>query len=119
VELILFLLIFLIALSWIFIQYYFDNSHEVFSISAVKNLHLVEEVKNLEKTSQTFVKTTMSTMDFEQAKKDITYLILKPKQISGQFDWSDIWRQTKQEYRMIYTLVLSKSSFIPPLLWTT
>jgi hypothetical protein len=77
----------LIAISWIFIQYYFDNSQEVFSVSAVKNLHLVEGVKSLEKTSQTFVEKTMSTMDFEQAKKGLTYLVLKPKQISEQFDW--------------------------------
>lgn len=115
----MFLLIFLVALSWIFIQYYFDNSREVFNLNTVKNLRLVEEVKNLEKTSTTFVKTTMSTLDFEQAKQHINYLILKPKQISSQFDWADIWRQTKQEYHMIYTLILSKTSFVPLLLWTT
>jgi hypothetical protein len=61
----------------------------------------------------------MSTLDFDQAKKNITYLVLKPKQISQQFDWGDIWKKTKQEYRMIYALVFSQKSFIPILLWTT
>jgi len=119
VQLILFLLIFLIAVSWVFIQYYFDNSHEIFSINTVKNLNLVEEVKTIEQTSKTYLKTTMTTLDFEHAKKDIQYLILKPKQISQQFDWGDIWQKTKQEYRMIYKLVFRKTSFIPILLWTT
>jgi hypothetical protein len=119
VQFILFLLIFLIVLSWIFIQYYFDNSHEVFSVNTVKNLHLVEEVKSLEVTGKTYVKTTMSTLDFEQAKKWIQYLVLKPKQISEQFDWGDIAQKTKTEYRMIYRLVFSKVSFVPILLWTT
>ncbi len=56
-------------------------------MNAVKNLNLIEEVKALEQTSQTYVKTKISTLDFEQAKKDITYLVLKPKQLSEQFDW--------------------------------
>jgi hypothetical protein len=66
---ILFLLIFLIALSWIFIQYYFDNSQEVFDLNKVKNLHILEEVKDLEKTSQTYIQKNISTLDFEQAKQ--------------------------------------------------
>jgi hypothetical protein len=108
-----------VGVSSVFIQYYFDNSHEVFSVNTVKSLNLLEEVKSLEKTSQTYVKTKMSTLDFDQAKKNITYLVLKPKQISQQFDWGDIWKKTKQEYRMIYALVFSQKSFIPILLWTT
>ena len=46
-------------------------------------------------------------------------MIFKPKQIVAQFDWGDIWMKTKLEYKMIYTLVLSKHSFVPILLWTT
>gem|GEM_PF-2738380 len=76
-------------------------------------------MKTIEQTSKTYLKTTMTTLDFEHAKKDIQYLILKPKQISQQFDWGDIWQKTKQEYRMIYKLVFRKTSFIPILLWTT
>lgn len=119
VQFILFLLIFLIAISWVFIHYYFDNSEEVFSVNTIKNLNILEEVKNLEKSSTTYVKTTISTLDFEQAKKSLQYIILKPKQISQQFDWGDIYEKTKQEYRMMYTLVFSKTSFVPMLLWTT
>lgn len=119
VQFILFLLLFLIVLSWIFIQYYFDNSHEVFNINTVKDLHILEEVKNIKENSQSYAKTTISTIDFEKAKKGFEYIILKPKQISEQFDWSEIWQKTKQEYRMIYVLVFSKVSFVPLLLWTT
>lgn len=109
----------MIAISWTFIQYYFDNSHEVFDANTVKNLNIVEEVKTLEQTSKNFVKTSVSTLDFEQAKKGFQYLIMKPKQISHQFDWVDIWHKTTKEYLMIYALVFSKTSFVPILLWTT
>lgn len=119
VQLILFLLIFLIVVSWIFIQYYFDNSHEVFDLNTVKNLHIVEEAKGLENLSQAYIEKNISTLDFETIKHWAQYLIFKPKQIAEQFDWGDIWQKTLQEYRMIYTLVLSKHSFIPILLWTT
>lgn len=119
VQMILFLLIFLIALSWIFIQYYFDNSQEVFDLNKVKNLHILEEVKDLEKTSQTYIQKNISTLDFEQAKQWAQYLILRPKELAAQVDWSDMWQKIKQEYRMIYMLVLSKHSFVPMLLWTT
>ncbi len=119
VQFILFLLLFLIVLSWIFIQYYFDNSHEVFNVNTVRDLHILEEVKNIKENSQSYVKTTISTIDFEKAKQGWEYIVLKPKQISEQFDWWEIWQKTKQEYRMMYTLVFSKVSFVPLLLWTT
>lgn len=119
VQLILFVLIFLIALSWIFIQYYFDNSSEVFDLNTVKNLHVVEEIKGIEKKSQTYITKNISTLDFQQARKGMQYVVLKPKQILWQFDWWDIWQKTRQEYRMIYVLVFSTVSFVPVLLWTT
>lgn len=67
-QLILFVLIFLIICVWVFIQNYFDNSHEVFELGAVKNLHIIEKTKTLEKSTVSYVKNTVSTMDFEKLK---------------------------------------------------
>jgi hypothetical protein len=51
VQLILFVLIFLIICAWVFIQNYFDNDHEVFNLWTVKNLNIVEKTKNLEQNT--------------------------------------------------------------------
>ncbi len=119
VQLILFLLIFLIILSWIFIYFYFDNSREVFNLNTVKNLHIIENAKTFEKTSEQYIHKSISTIDFEKAKHGIQYVILKPKEIVKRFDWGDILEKTKQEYRMIYKLLLNQKSFVPILLWAT
>jgi hypothetical protein len=67
-QLILFVLIFLIVCVSVFIQNYFDNSHEVFNLGAVKNLHIIEKTKTLEKNTASYFKNTVSTMDFEKLK---------------------------------------------------
>ncbi len=67
-QLILFVLIFLIICVWVFIQNYFDNTHETFNLGAVKNLHLIEKTKNIEQETESYVKKTISTGDFEKIK---------------------------------------------------
>ncbi len=88
-------------------------------MNTVKNLHILEEVKNFKENSQKYIKTPISTLDFEQVKEGLEYVVLKPKQVSEQFDWVEIWHKTQQEYRMIYALIFSKTSLVPMLLWTT
>ncbi len=80
-QLILFVLIFLVICVWMFIQSYFDNSHEVFDLGAVKNLHIVEKTKTLEKNTVSYVKNTVSTMDFQKLKGGMDYIIMKPKEL--------------------------------------
>ena len=67
-QLILFVLIFLIVCVGLFIQNYFDNSHEVFNLGAVKNLHIVEKTKNIEENTASYLKNTVSTIDFQKLK---------------------------------------------------
>ena len=118
-QLILFVLIFLIICVWVFIQNYFDNTHETFNLSSVKNLHLIEKTKNLEEETASYVKKTISTGDFGKIKGDMNYIIMRPKQISGELDWGDIIKKTKVEFASIYKLIFEKDTFIPLLLWTT
>jgi len=117
--LILFCLIFFVILAWIFIYFYFDNSHEVFNLNTVKNLHIVEDAKTFGKTSEQYIQKNISTIDFEKAKHGIEYVILKPKEVVERFDWGDIFQKTKLEYKMIYRLLLNHKSFVPILLWST
>lgn len=51
IQLILFVLIFLIICAWVFIENYFDNAHEVFNINTVKSLNIVEKTKDIEKNT--------------------------------------------------------------------
>jgi hypothetical protein len=118
-QLILFVLIFLIVCVGIFIQNYFDNSHEVFNLGAVKNLHIVEKTKNIEENTASYLKNTVSTMDFQKLKGSMDYIIMKPKEITQELDWGDIISKTKLEYKMLYKLVFEKVSFVPILLWST
>lgn len=119
VELVLLVLIFLIVCVWIFIQAYFDNSSEVFNMSAVKNLHIVDKAKEIEHSTGSYVKTTVTTGDFQKIKGDMSYIIMKPKEITKELDWDDIFQKTKLEYRMLYKLIFGKETLIPVLLWTT
>jgi MFS family permease len=118
-QLILFVLIFLIVCVSVFIQNYFDNSHEVFNLGAVKNLHIIEKTKTLEKNTASYFKNTVSTMDFEKLKWSMDYIVMKPKEITGEIDWWEIVNKTKVEYRMLYKLIIEKTSFVPILLWST
>lgn len=86
-QLILFVLIFLIICVGFFIQNYFDNSHEVFNLNAVKNLHIVEKTKSLEQNTASYLKNTVSTMDFQKLKGSMDYIIMKPKEITKELDW--------------------------------
>lgn len=86
-QLILFVLIFLIVCVGLFIQNYFDNSHEVFNLGAVKNLHIVEKTKNLEQNTASYLKNTVSTMDFQKLKGSMDYIIMKPKELTKELDW--------------------------------
>lgn len=118
-QLILFVLIFLIICVWVFIQNYFDNSHETFNVGAVKNLHLIEKTKALEATTATYIKTTVSTGDFQKIKGDMNYIIMKPKELTTELNWGDIIQKTKVEFGSIYKLIFGKETFVPMLLWTT
>lgn len=68
IELILFMLIFLVICVWVFIENYFDNSHEVFDLNAVKELHVIEKTKNLEQKTVNYIKNTVTTVDFQRIK---------------------------------------------------
>ncbi len=118
-QLILFVLIFLIICVWVFIQGYFDNSNEVFDLAAVKNLHLLEKTKTLEQKTAAYIKTTVSTLDFQKLKGSMDYVIMKPKEISQELNWSEIFQKTKIEYALLYRLVFEKMTFVPILLWST
>lgn len=118
-QLILFVLIFLIVCVGLFIQNYFDNSHEVFNLGAVKNLHIVEKTKSLEENTASYLKNTVSTMDFQKLKGSMDYIIMKPKEITQELDWGEIISKTKLEYKMLYKLVFEKVTFVPILLWST
>ena len=102
-----------------FIQNYFDNTHETFNLGAVKNLHLIDKTKNLEQETASYVKKTISTGDFEKIKGDMSYIIMKPKELSGELDWGEIIQKTKVEFKNIYKLIFEKTTFVPMLLWTT
>jgi len=118
-QLILFVLIFLIVCVWIFIQNYFDNSHEVFNLGTVKNLHIVEKTKNIEEKTASYLKNTISIGDFQKLKWSMDYIIMKPKELSQEIDWGDIINKTKFEYKMLYKLIFEKTTFVPILLWST
>ena len=113
------MLIFLVICVWVFIANYFDNSHEVFNLSAVKDLHLIEKTKNLEKVTENYVKTTVTTGDFQKMKGDMSYIIMKPKELTHELDWGEIIAKTKGEFSSIYKLIFVKDTFVPMLLWTT
>jgi len=68
VELILFVLIFLVICVRIYIKNYFDNSHEVFSLSTIKNLHITQKNANSAEQSTKYTKNTISTIDFQKIK---------------------------------------------------
>lgn len=118
-QLILFVLIFLILWVWVFIANYFDNDREVFHLSSVKNLHLIEKAKAIEHTTEVYVKSTITTGDFQKMKGDMNYIIMKPKELTDELDWGDIIIKTKQEFKSIYTLVFERNTYVPLLLWTT
>lgn len=118
-QLILFVLIFLIVCVSIFIQNYFDNAHEVFNLNTVKNLHIVEKTKNIEEKASSYLKNTVSTVDFQKLKGEMDYIIMKPKELGQELNWADIIEKTKLEYKMLYKLVFVKTTFVPVLLWST
>lgn len=68
IQLILFVLIFLVVCAWVFIENYFDNDQEVFNLSTVKNLNIVAKTKDLEKNTVSYFKETVSTLDFQKLK---------------------------------------------------
>lgn|GEM_PF-1478537 len=68
VELILFVLVFLVICVRIYIKNYFDNSHEVFSLSTIKNLHITQKNKDSTEHSTNYIKSTISTIDFQKIK---------------------------------------------------
>jgi hypothetical protein len=88
VQLVLFVLIFLVVCVWIFIQTYFDNSSELFDMNAVKNLKIVEKAKDITQVTEEYVKKTVSTSDFQKLKGEMEYIIMKPKQLSDEIDWA-------------------------------
>lgn len=118
VQLILFVLIFLVVCLWVFIMNYFDNSQEVFNLETVTHLHIVEKTKNLG-SKAAFLKNTVTTGDFEKLKGTMDYIIMKPKEVTKEIDWGDIFSKTKTEFVMIYRLIFEKTTFIPILLWST
>jgi MFS family permease len=119
VQLILFVLIFLIICAWVFIQNYFDNDHEVFNLNTVKNLNIVEKTKDIEKNTVSYLRETVSTLDFQKLKGSMDYIIMKPKEITKEIDWNEIIEKTKVEYRMLYKLIFVKTTLVPILLWST
>jgi hypothetical protein len=88
-------------------------------MNAVKNLHIVEKAKEIEHSTGAYVKTTVTTGDFQKFKGDMSYIIMKPKEITKEIDWDDILQKTKLEYRMLYKLIFGKETLVPVLLWTT
>jgi hypothetical protein len=68
IQLILFVLIFLVICAWVFIENYFDNDHEVFNLGTVKNLNIVAKTKDLEKNTVSYLKETVTTLDFQKLK---------------------------------------------------
>lgn len=68
IQLILFVLIFLVVCAWVFIYNYFDNSHETFTLNTVKSLNIVEKTKNIEQNTVSYFKNTVSTLDFQKLK---------------------------------------------------
>ncbi len=119
IELILFMLIFLVICVWVFIENYFDNSHEVFDLNAVKELHVIEKTKNLEQKTVNYIKNTVTTVDFQRIKWEMNYIIMRPKELSHELDWWEIIEKTKIEFKSIYRLIFEKDTFVPMLLWTT
>jgi Major Facilitator Superfamily len=119
VQLILFVLVFLIICAWVFIQNYFDNDHEVFQLNTVKNLNIVEKTKDIEKNTVSYFKDTITTLDFQKLKGSMDYIIMKPKEITKEINWNDIIEKTKIEYRMLYKLIFVKTTLVPILLWST
>ncbi len=119
IQLILFVLIFLIICAWVFIENYFDNAHEVFNINTVKSLNIVEKTKDIEKNTVSYFKNTVSTLDFQKLKGSMDYIIMKPKEITKDIDWNEIVEKTKIEYRMLYKLIFVKTTLVPILLWST
>ncbi len=118
-QLILFMLIFLVICAWVFIQNYFDNDHEVFNLNTVKNLNIVEKTKNIEQNTVHYFKNTVSTLDFQKVKWSMDYIIMKPKEITKEIDWGEILKKTKIEYKMLYKLIFVKTTLVPILLWST
>lgn len=47
----------------------------------MKNLHIIEKTKTLEKNTVSYVKNTVSTMDFQKLKGGMDYIIMKPKEL--------------------------------------
>lgn len=119
IQLILFVLIFLIICAWVFIHNYFDNDHEVFNLNTVKNLNILEKTKDIEKNTVSYLKNTVSTLDFQKLKGSMDYIIMKPKEITKEINWSEIIEKTKVEYRMLYRLIFVKTTLVPILLWST
>lgn len=119
IQLILFVLIFLIICAWVFIQNYFDNDHEVFDLNTVKNLNIIEKTKDIEKNTVSYLKNTVSTLDFQKLKGSMDYIIMKPKEITKEINWGEIIEKTKIEYRMLYKLIFVKTTLVPVLLWST
>jgi hypothetical protein len=119
VQLILFVLIFLIICAWVFIYNYFDNDHEVFNLGTVKNLNIVEKTKDIEQNTVSYLKNTVSTLDFQKLKWWMDYIIMKPKEITKEIDWGEILQKTKIEYKMLYKLIFVKTTLVPILLWST
>lgn len=73
----------------------------------------------MEQNTASYLKNTVSTMDFQKLKGSMDYIIMKPKEITQELDWGEIITKTKLEYRMLYKLVFEKTSFVPILLWAT
>ena len=119
IQLILFVLIFLIICAWVFIQNYFDNDHEVFNLNTVKSLNIIERTKDIEKNTVSYLKDTVSTLDLQKIKGSMDYIIMKPKEITKEINWSEIIEKTKVEYRMLYKLIFVKTTLVPILLWST
>ena len=119
IQLILFVLIFLIICAWVFIQNYFDNDHEVFNLNTVKSLNIIERTKDIEKNTVSYLKDTVSTLDFQKIKGSMDYIIMKPKEITKEINWGEIIEKTKVEYRMLYKLIFVKTTLVPILLWST
>lgn len=119
VDMILFILVFLCICVWMYSRSYFDNSEEEFNLSTIKNLKVIDKIKNTDLVHGDYIKNVVSTVDFEKIKGGMNYIIMKPREISQGFDWADIKTKTLQEFQMIFTLCFQKNTFIPYILWAT
>lgn len=49
----------------------------------------------------------------------MSYIIMKPKELTQGIVWSEIIEKTKTEFRSIYNLIFDRKNLVPILFWAT